>query len=523
MGAAGSTASADIDNVAARLTTRVGKIPVSGRFHTAPRRLDDDYIRIKNAVVGKGMNGSVYKATSRETHREYAVKEFDLLNASSEQLEDLEGECEIFLAMDHPHVARLTDVYKSNSKLFLVMELMEGGEMFERIMKKRVYKEADAADAAYQMLLAINYIHQHSIVHRDIKLENFLYEKKDTDHLKLIDFGFGKIWNHNIRMSLSCGTLNYVAPEVLNKSYGNKCDLWSFGVLVFILVTGYMPFGGSSQDTTIRNIKAGKFTKKPAWDKVSKDGRDFIGKLLQVNPMERMSAEQALEHAFIKDRSERAKHAEVAEINSDTLQALVDFSNASKFRQACMSLMAWSLTNEDRMELRESFLAMDKNKTGTITLGEFQETLKNMGARISTKEQKQIFANLHSSCTEEIAYSEFLAAMVNAQVGYHTELLKSTFRKFDTDNNGFIDVDELKGILGDEYRGEDVASMMKEADLNNDGRISLDEFIAYAKTEGSGDENKVALLAGQIIDKQVSRNKEVVSKSWIRWLCLPCS
>merc|ERR1712224_424770 len=144
---------------------------------------------------------------------------------------------------------------------------------------------------------------------------------------------------------------------------------------------------------------------------------------------------------------------------------------------------------------------MDKNKNGTITLGDFKKTMQQIRPQMSSKDAKVIFENLHSSCTDEIAYSEFLAAMVSSRITFHDELLRTTFRRFDADHNGYIDVDELKSALGTEYEGEDVASMMREADLNNDGRISLAEFMAYAKGDGKGEENKVALIAGQLIEK----------------------
>merc|ERR1719203_1332496 len=135
---------------------------------------------------------------------------------------------------------------------------MEGGELFDRVTELKMFREEDACEATHQMLLAINYLHSHNVVHRDLKLENFLYEKKDSDFLKLIDFGFSKIWEKNTKMELSCGTLSYVAPEVLGKSYTSQCDLWSLGVVVFILLAGYMPFDGSDSHQIVL-IKSGLY------------------------------------------------------------------------------------------------------------------------------------------------------------------------------------------------------------------------------------------------------------------------
>merc|ERR1712032_501178 len=131
--------------------------------------------------------------------------------------------------MDHPNIARLVDVYESNNRLSLVMECMEGGELFERVKKMKIFAEADAAAAALQMLLAVNYMHSHGLVHRDLKLENFLFEREDSDVLKLIDFGFSRAWDQRSHMCERLGTVSYVAPEVLKGSYTSQCDLWSLG------------------------------------------------------------------------------------------------------------------------------------------------------------------------------------------------------------------------------------------------------------------------------------------------------
>merc|ERR1719221_439021 len=149
------------------------------------------------------------------------------------------------------------------------MECMEGGELFDRISELKRFGEPDAADAMWQMLLSLNYIHSHGIVHRDIKLENFLYDQKNSDHLKLIDFGFSKMWDPNIKMRISCGTLSYIAPEVLGKCYTSQCDMWSLGVIVFILLAGYMPFSGS-EEQQVKNITQGNYKMKTErWHNVS--------------------------------------------------------------------------------------------------------------------------------------------------------------------------------------------------------------------------------------------------------------
>lgn len=490
-----------LNNVVKRAESRLGKVAVSGRYHRNPKVVTDDY-NVKTDVLGSGYNGSVYKASSKEGGKTYAVKDFKLRGINDEKMAELEGECEIFLSMDHPHVARLVDVYQSKEKLSLVMECMEGGELFDRVLARKKFTEKDTADAGYQMLLALNYIHSHGICHRDIKLENFLYETKEGDHLKIIDFGFSKLWDPSIKMKMSCGTLAYVAPEVLQKNYTDKCDMWSMGVVIFILLLGYMPFSGS-EAVQHKNIREGKFTEKESFKKASADASDFIRRLIVVNIDVRLSAEQALEHNFIKLRSDRAIAGATAEIDSGIVDSLQQFAQASKFRRACLSCMAWSLTNEERAELRESFLAMDKTKSGAITISEFRECIESK-FDLTDVQVTEIFNGIDTSHTDEIHYSEFLAAMVASRVHLHDDLLKATFRRFDTDMNGFIEIKDLREVLGDAFEGAEVADLIKEADVNGDGKISYAEFIEFAKDDASQD-TKLHDVGHKLIDKEIAK------------------
>ncbi|CAE8738763.1 unnamed protein product, partial [Polarella glacialis] len=311
------------------------------------------------------------------------------------------------------------DVYQSEGRLDLVMECMSGGELFTRVQKRKRFSEADAATAAYQMLLAINYIHSHDVVHRDIKLENFLYESEESDYLKLIDFGFSKVWKKNTSMQLSCGTLAYVAPDVLMQNYSSQCDLWSLGVSVFIILFGYMPFSGS-EDKQINDIKAGRYVvKKQYWERVSDVAQDFVKKLLLVDPLKRLTAEQALQHPFVVRRQAKTEE----HLCAATVDALISFGTASSFRRAAMSMMAWSLTNEERSTVRQAFIELDQDNSGTVKLWEFKKVLLAK-FHVKSEEAQVIFTALDTNNTDEIHYTEFLAAMVSTRISMHDDLLK---------------------------------------------------------------------------------------------------
>jgi len=376
------------------------------------------------------------------------------------------------------------------------MECMEGGELFDRVIELKTFKEKQAAETVHMMLLAVNYLHSHGMVHRDLKLENFLYDKKGSNHLKLIDFGFSKVCDPNVKMRASCGTLSYVAPEVLGQSYTNKCDLWSLGVVTFILLAGYMPFSGSDAQQQ-SNIKAGKFTMKPErWGKVSTDGRDFTLKLLQRDPAKRLSAEQALAHTWIENRAH-----DKYEVGHDVADALRAFGHTTKFRRCCMEMMSWSLTNEERAQVRDAFIAMDENKKGTITLLELKKVLQDK-FHVPNDEVQSIFHALDQNHDDEIHYSDFLAAMVGARIGMHDDHLRSAFRKFDVDNSGYITRENLREVLGDTYEGETVDGLLAEADLLKDGRISYPEFVSFLKGQAM-DSNADAV--GNIVDRELKK------------------
>ncbi|CAE7414961.1 CPK3 [Symbiodinium microadriaticum] len=381
----------------------------------------------------------------------------------------------------------------------LVMECMEGGELFSRVMDREVFPERDAAHTAWQMLLALNYIHSHGIVHRDIKLENFMYARKDTDHLKLIDFGLSKVWEPNTKMEASCGTLGYIAPEVLNKTYSSKCDLWSLGVIVYILLSGCMPFAGSEQHQIVCIMSGMYDMEDEEWTPVSAAAKDFVRKLLVVDPAKRMSADEALAHEWIKDR-ERIP-SESCRVDRSVVDALRKFGEASKFRRACMSLMAWSLTHEERKSVVDAFLELDTSRRGTIRLHEMRDVLSHFD--ITDQEVAGIFHALDSSHCDEVHYSEFLAAMVSSRIAMHDQLLRSAFARFDVDGRGFISRESLQKLLGDSFEGAPVEELLAEVDPEQQGRVSYEQFVSYLRS-GSVQEDHMHVV-NSVIDGELKR------------------
>lgn len=457
----------------------MGKIPFSGRYHREPRKLEDDYVLSGN-VLGSGYNGEVKLATGvSKPGQKFAVKSLQL-GSSKEKRQHLESEVENYLAMDHPHITRLYDVYESKNELHLVMECMEGGELFESVIEKKRFSETDASATLRQMLLALNYIHSHGIVHRDIKLENFIYDSKSRGHLKLIDFGFSKMMDPTgcKKIEGSLGTLSYVAPEVLDSSYTSQCDMWSLGVCGFIMLAGYMPFSGCETEQ-VRNIKSGRYAyRQDIWSQISAEAKDFIGSLLEVDPSKRLTAQQALRHPWIAQYREGGVDGEAMQ---PCCEALRRFSRASKFRRCCLEMLAWSLSNDDRAKVREFFLSLDTNQQGTITLQELKEVMVNKLHLVDEREALKVFRALDYNNDQEIHYSDFLAAMAHTAIDVDDEALHDTFRRFDTNNSGYITAQKLRDVLGSKVDGKCAEMFIAEADVNNDGQLSYLEFAAFMR------------------------------------------
>jgi len=450
-----------------------GKIPVTGRYCTS-RRLRDDY-KVASKVLGSGMSGPVQLATSKDGEK-CAVKSFKKHGLSEARRTDLKNEVEIYLALDHPHIARLMMVYEDDQEIHLVMEYMAGGELYDRLFDAKVYNEEIAASTCHQMLKAVSYMHAHQIAHRDLKLENFLYERKDNNHLKLIDFGFAKFWDRSTKMSQACGSTHYVAPEVLAKSYTLKADMWSLGVISFMLLTGSPPFQGSNDNEVLRKIKAGKIHWSTRFKRLSQGAQDFVKALLLMNPEERLDAAGALSHPWITGKGGLRGSNTV--LDDGIKLSLRKFARASTFRRAVLSMMAWSLSAEDRAQLRNEFLSFDTENTGTITHLQMKEILET-NYHIDSMEAEAVFSMMDTDHDDVIAYSEFLAAALQGRLKVHEDILRRTFRKFDIDNCGRITAEDLRTILGEQFEGTDAEDLIREADTNGDGMIGYDEFLQY--------------------------------------------
>lgn len=263
---------------------------------------DIDKLYELKTELGRGAFSIVYLATQRASGQQYAVKVINKKDLGKDYEKNLKMEVDILKKVNHPNIIALKELFDTPDKLYLIMELVTGGELFDKIVEKGSYTESEAGQLVRKIVSAVDYLHNLGIVHRDLKPENLLLKRADNDlEIAIADFGLSKIVGQQMMMQTACGTPSYVAPEVLNASgYGKEVDMWSIGVITYILLCGFPPFYGDTVPEIFEQIMEANFDyPEEYWGTVSKEAKDFINKLLVVDSDKRLTASDALRHPWL--------------------------------------------------------------------------------------------------------------------------------------------------------------------------------------------------------------------------------
>lgn len=260
-------------------------------------------------TLGQGTFATVKLATCISDGTKWAVKVIKRSALTSEDEESLKMEIQILTLTNHQHIVSVKEVFYSKNYVYLIMDLMTGGELFDRIVTKDHYSEQEAKQALQQIVVAIKYCHEKNIVHRDLKPENILYSSPADDAtLKIADFGLATLLRPNQMMNVACGTPGYVAPEILRGvAYGKEVDMWSIGVILYILLCGFPPFYDDNNKKLFALIIAANFSfPDPYWTNITHSAKDLVSRLLVVDPKERLTAEQTLNHPWMSEEGSGA-------------------------------------------------------------------------------------------------------------------------------------------------------------------------------------------------------------------------
>lgn len=405
-------------------------------------------------------------------------------------LERFKSEINIMKMMDHPNIIKLYESFEDKKNIYLVMELCNGGELFDRIIDAGHFKEVQAAIIMQQIIRAIYYMHDNHVCHRDLKPENFIFNTKDPIEkalLKIIDFGLSCTFTDGQVLSTKAGTPYYVAPQVLAGKYDQLSDLWSCGVIMYVLLCGYPPFFGESDAEVLSKVRLGNFSFHQAdWKNVSEDAKNLIRMLLKMNPRDRYTAEQALNHDWI---AKKAPNSSDVPLQQSALDNLRGFRSGNKLKKAALHIIANQLSEDQIKALRETFIALDGDGDGKLTAIEMKEGIAKAGLKDIPADLQEIMKDIDSDGSGVIDYTEFLAATLDRKTYLKEDVCWSAFRVFDRNGDGKISQEELKMVLGDgtvtDMLGKDaVDSLMTEVDGNGDGFIDFEEFMAMMKGGG---------------------------------------
>mmetsp|Transcript_7128 Transcript_7128/g.7821 ORF Transcript_7128/g.7821 Transcript_7128/m.7821 type:complete len:359 (+) Transcript_7128:45-1121(+) len=289
------------------------------------------YYDVTGSVLGVGNFSQVKLGKHKKSGKQFAIKIVDKTLVKNKP-EMLKNEVEILLKVDHPNIIRLFDLFDNAKNLFLVMELVSGGELFDKIVEREQYNESDAKKVMHELFSALEYLHKKGIVHRDLKPENLLLlNDKEDSPIKLADFGLSRVYTEEMLMSTACGTPGYVAPEILNaEGYDKEVDMWSTGVIMYILLCGYPPFYSENEAELFENIMSGKFEyHSPYWDEISDEAKDLLNHLLVVDPQKRLNATQALSHAWVEAVAKKEK-AKGGKINNTEFKSKLKRHNTQR-------------------------------------------------------------------------------------------------------------------------------------------------------------------------------------------------
>ncbi|XVF82712.1 hypothetical protein PTKIN_Ptkin16aG0071000 [Pterospermum kingtungense] len=418
--------------------------------------------------LGQGQFGTTFLCVQKSTGKEYACKSIAKRKLLTEEdVEDVRREIQIMHHLaGHPNVISLIGAYEDAVAVHLVMELCGGGELFDRIIQRGHYTERKAAELTRTIVGVVEACHSLGVMHRDLKPENFLFVNQQEDSLlKTIDFGLSIFFKPGERFTDVVGSPYYVAPEVLRKRYGPEADVWSAGVILYILLSGVPPFWAETEQGIFEQVMHGDldFDSDP-WPSISESAKDLVRKMLIRDPKRRLTAHEVLCHPWIQINGV----APDKPLDSAVLSRLKQFSAMNKLKKMAIRVIAESLSEEEIAGLKEMFKMIDTDNSGQITFEELKAGLKRFGANLKESEIYDLMQAADVDNSGTIDYGEFVAATLHLNKIEKEDHLFAAFSYFDKDGSGYITPDELQQAC-EEFGIEDVRleEMIREVDQDN--------------------------------------------------------
>jgi len=430
--------------------------------------------RISRNVPPQHTDGS-----NNSSRKCYALKSIILSRVSDEFVEELRNEISILQKLDHPNIVKAFEVYETKINIYVVLQHCSGGDLYRRAP----YSEKQSAKIVGKLLSAIAHMHDHNVCHRDIKFENIMFESQDPDaEIKLIDFGLSKVYSPEKKfMTAGVGTIYTMAPQVLKGVYTSQADLWSIGVVSYMLLSNTKPFYGKKRQHVVSKILKGEFKfYSEKWKEVTDESKRFVKSLIKVNSSERLNATEALAHPWLAIQFSISERGPEQTVMNSVHESIAAYGGVSDFKKMALMVIAHQSTTEEIADLRKAFDVYDTGNNGTISFEEFRAAMQSASnGKYSDEDVQKIFDSVDTGHDNEIYYLEFLAATIEARGRITEERLADAFDRLDCDDSGTISRENFKSILGKEYSDEKVDEFLREVDEDGDGVISFKEFMKY--------------------------------------------
>ena len=388
-------------------------------------------------------------------------------------------EIDILQKLSHPNILAIFEIFNDQNNYYVICENIEGKPLFEYIVSDNSFYEKEACQVMKEILLTVNYLHSLNIMHRDLKPESIVIKKVDDKYkIKFVNFSTATEFSKGKNLTDFIGTHYYVAPEVITKNYNELCDIWSCGIIMYILITEYPPFQGKNDDEILHNIR---FTepefKKKEWEHISYNCKDLILKMLSKNPKKRPSAELCLKHKWFKEILATSIITDLSTLNQiKAVHKMAGFIKGNKFKQAVLQFMVnhFDLKHEED-KLNLIFSKFDVNGTGRVTKNVFfKELVKIYGEKDAKNLTNKIFGSLDLDGNGDISYIEFLTAIMDSKKLMTDDKLEKTFKLIDKNGDGKITISEIKNIFGGDVK--QWKKIIRELDKDIKDELNLDDF-----------------------------------------------
>ena len=453
----------------------------------------DDYVILKE--IGSGTYSKVQLVQHKinlSIRAMKVIKKKKKRGTNQTNENDVYKEVELLIKMDHPNIVKIFEFYNGEKDYYLIMEYCEGGELFDKIVKSNL-TEIQCAYIMYQILSAVNYCHKMKIIHRDLKPENVLI-KKDEDgfyRVKICDFGTSKAFKIGDTQKQLVGSAYYIAPEVIQKKYNSKCDLWSCGVIMFVLLTKKPPFGGRTDAVIMQNIQVGKY-KTELLDIYSPYAKELVGLLLEKNIKKRINAETALNHPWFDVFKSKDILTDIQDKDAIKrfIENLKNYKRGTIIQETALAFLVHNYPDLDEIVTASKlFGQIDQLGHGKITLNEFKEGLKRILKKDMEEDAEKIFENLDEYGSGYLEYEMFIRAAIDKKIFLTEDTLKFTFKFFDKENKEIITSESILKIFEDSIKKDEnvkiqLEQMIKDANTNSEATdLSMDfqNFTEFMK------------------------------------------